>query len=297
MNKEFDVFISHASPDKETFVRPLAAALQTLGVRVWYDEFSLELGDSISEQIDRGISGARFGIVVISAAFLSRNWTKHELRGLISRDVYQDVRILPIWHGVNMQEVSDFSPSLADKLAIDTSQVTAQDAAIRILRLVRPDLYAQHPRTEFERLVSGDAVRELQQEIDDLREEVREYRCPFCSASLVSRIDAPMDAEEKHWDVVETFACGLRLHGGEVGRPCPSDPAFPQFEDFELKFLTDADRSITCFASPRTVMARKLGLSPASGATKEQAADRMRSNYLYAAGKLSNKEWFSATTG
>jgi len=297
MNKEFDVFISHAWPDKETFVRPLAAALQTLGVRVWYDEFSLELGDSISEQIDRGIAGARFGIVVISPAFLSRNWPKHELRGLISRDVDQDVRLLPIWHGVNKQEVSDFSPSIADKLAIDTSQISAQDAAIRILRLVRPDLYAQHPRADIERLLIGNAVRELQEEIDDLREEVQAYRCPFCSASLLNRIDAPMDPEEKHWDVVETFACGLRLDGGEIGRPCPSDPAFPQFEHFELKFLKDAKGSVTCFASPKTGMARKLGLSPATGSTEEEAAERMRWNYLYAAGKISNKEWFAATMG
>ena len=50
----YDVFISHASEDKDTFVRPLAVALNALGVTVWYDEFSLRPGDSISRSIDKG---------------------------------------------------------------------------------------------------------------------------------------------------------------------------------------------------------------------------------------------------
>lgn len=131
-----DVFISHASPDKDSFVRPLAEALRALGVEVWYDEFSLELGDSISQKIDSGVARSKFGVVVVSPAFLARNWTTHELRSLVSREVDQDIRIIPVWHGVTKKQVSDFSPSLADKLAVDTSQVDAMEAAIRILRAV-----------------------------------------------------------------------------------------------------------------------------------------------------------------
>ncbi len=52
----WDVFISHASEDKDSFVRPLAVALKQLGASVWYDEFSLKLGDSMSRSIDKGLS-------------------------------------------------------------------------------------------------------------------------------------------------------------------------------------------------------------------------------------------------
>jgi hypothetical protein len=45
----WDIFISHASEDKETFVRGLARELQEAGWRVWYDEFSLSAGDSLRE--------------------------------------------------------------------------------------------------------------------------------------------------------------------------------------------------------------------------------------------------------
>jgi hypothetical protein len=49
------LFISHASEDKEDFVRPLAETLQQLGVKVWYDEFTLKVGDSLRRKIDSGL--------------------------------------------------------------------------------------------------------------------------------------------------------------------------------------------------------------------------------------------------
>ena len=65
-NKEYDVFISHASEDKDDVVRPLANALKKEGLSVWYDEFELKIGDSLRRKIVQGLSNSRFGIVVIS---------------------------------------------------------------------------------------------------------------------------------------------------------------------------------------------------------------------------------------
>jgi len=295
-----DVFISHASPDKAIFVRPLAEALRRLGVAVWYDEFSMELGDSISQMIDRGIATSRFGIVVVSPAFISRNWTQHELRSLVSREVDQDIRIIPVWHGVTKKQVSDFSPSLADKLAVDTSQVDAMEAAIQILRAVRQDLYSAHPRAELERLANGTAIAELQAEIESLETELEEYRCPYCGAALSMRADAPMDDEQKHWDVVEVFDCGFRRFGGSADRLCPHDPNFPRFEDYEIVVLSShllGREAFTVRAMPRTEMARKVRLEAASAPTEEEARRRLEANYRYAAGKISNTEWFNAKAG
>ena len=44
-----DVFISHASEDKDAIVRPLANALISCGLKVWYDEFTLRIGDSLRQ--------------------------------------------------------------------------------------------------------------------------------------------------------------------------------------------------------------------------------------------------------
>src|SRR5271157_2431745 len=56
-----DVFICHASEDKDDFVRPLAEALRARHVDVWFDEFVLTIGDSLREAIDRGLAASRFG--------------------------------------------------------------------------------------------------------------------------------------------------------------------------------------------------------------------------------------------
>ncbi|CAK8725647.1 hypothetical protein KKHLCK_17260 [Candidatus Electrothrix laxa] len=117
----WDVFISHASEDKDEFVRPLALALRSYGLTVWYDEFSLSIGQSLSESIDKGLAKSRYGIVVISPNFIAKPWPKRELRGLTARDMTEENIILPIWHNITKAELLAFSPPLADVLALDSS--------------------------------------------------------------------------------------------------------------------------------------------------------------------------------
>lgn len=70
-SKKWDVFISHASEDKP-YVEPLAKALEAAGVSVWYDRLVLEWGDDLRPMIDNGLVNCRYGIVVLSKAFLVR---------------------------------------------------------------------------------------------------------------------------------------------------------------------------------------------------------------------------------
>ncbi len=125
--KEFDFFISHASEDKDDIVRELAEALKENGFEVWYDEFELKIGDSLRKKIDNGLSKSRFGIVIISPSFVKKNWTEYELNGMVAKEMNGHKVILPIWHKVSKDEVLKFSPSLADKMALNTSIHTIQD--------------------------------------------------------------------------------------------------------------------------------------------------------------------------
>jgi hypothetical protein len=163
---KWDAFISHASEDKDNFVRPLASALRELGANTWYDEFSLKLGDSLSGSIDRGLAESRYGIVVISASFMNKRWPEAELRALVTSSVQGHIAILPIWHGVDHHAVSRFSPLLADKVAIKTDTANAVDIARQILSVIRPELYA---RTDRERVANSSAVRALQVDVDEIR--------------------------------------------------------------------------------------------------------------------------------
>lgn len=119
---EYDVFICHASEDKESFVRELAKKLSDKGLRVWYDEFTLLLGDSLRRKIDFGLSKSRYGVVVLSKNFFAKEWPQKELDGLVAREVDGEKVILPIWHGVTKEEVKSFSPTLAGRLAVSSDK-------------------------------------------------------------------------------------------------------------------------------------------------------------------------------
>ena len=135
--KAFDVFISHASEDKDEVVRPLAEALRNGGLDVWYDEFEMKIGDSLRRKIDSGLARSRFGVVVLSKAFFGKGWTNYELDGLVTRFVTGEQIILPIWHNITKQQVIEYSPSLADKLARSTTSHTVEEIAEEIIAVIR----------------------------------------------------------------------------------------------------------------------------------------------------------------
>lgn len=134
--RKFDVFISHASEDKDEVVRPLAHALQGKNLRVWYDEFELKIGDSLRQKIDKGLANSRFGIVVLSKNFIRKGWTNYELDGIITKAVNGQQVVLPIWHDISKQEVIDYSPSLADKIARNTATYTIEEIADEIAEVI-----------------------------------------------------------------------------------------------------------------------------------------------------------------
>ncbi|MGV9843779.1 DUF1883 domain-containing protein [Streptomyces fungicidicus] len=131
-----DVFISHASEDKEAVARPLAQYLQEAGISVWLDVLELRIGDSLRRKIDQGLANSRFGIVILSRPFFEKGWPQYELDGLVTRYVTGQQNLLPIWHNITKDEVMAQSPSLADKLARSTAQYTVEEIAREIADVV-----------------------------------------------------------------------------------------------------------------------------------------------------------------
>jgi uncharacterized protein DUF1883/TIR domain-containing protein len=132
----YDVFISHASEDKDAIVRSLANALSGKALKVWYDEFTLRIGDSLRQKIDRGLATSRVGLVVLSPSFIAKGWTNYELDGIVTRTMSGEQILLPIWHDITKQQVIDFSPSLADKVARSTATHTVEEIAQEISELL-----------------------------------------------------------------------------------------------------------------------------------------------------------------
>jgi hypothetical protein len=133
----FDLFICHASEDKELVARPLAEECVRRGLRVWLDELQMTIGDSLNGRIEAGLAQSRFGVVVISPAFFAKAWTRRELAGLSAREVDGGAKvILPVWHEVDRHYIAQRAPVLADRLGALTS-AGLEDVADKILLAIR----------------------------------------------------------------------------------------------------------------------------------------------------------------
>ena len=149
---EWDVFISYAREDERIVAHPLAELLRKRGLRVWIDAVELNLGDSLRAKIDEGLAKSRFGVVILSAAFLSKQWPLRELNGLAARESDGKKVILPVWHGVDHATIARQSPTLADRLAADTTNGLDCIAA-EISRAVMSDSPSARVQDRVQRLI------------------------------------------------------------------------------------------------------------------------------------------------
>jgi hypothetical protein len=133
-------FISHDSRDKDALVRALALELSKQMCPVWYDEYSLKVGDSLRGSIENGLKETRRCILILSPNFLANEgWGKAEFDSVFTREILEKKNvILPVWHGVTVQDVYNYSPRLADKVGL-SSALGIEELAKRLARAARED--------------------------------------------------------------------------------------------------------------------------------------------------------------
>lgn len=140
-DEEYDVFVSHAYEDKESFVDEFVEALRNQGFKVWYDTDKLKWGDSMREKIDRGLAKSRYGVVILSPNYIAEHkyWTKAELNGLFQVETVNGKTILPIWHNLTKKQVVEYSPIIADRKAMTTASMTPEEIAAELKDLFAPN--------------------------------------------------------------------------------------------------------------------------------------------------------------
>lgn len=131
-------FICYDSRDKASIAQPLALELQKLMCPVWFDEFSLRVGDSLRAQIEKGLKECPKCILIITPRFLTnRGWTKREFDSIYTRELVEEQGlILPVWHEVSIEEAYEYSPLLADRVAVDW-QLGRQEVAKKLVRAIK----------------------------------------------------------------------------------------------------------------------------------------------------------------
>jgi hypothetical protein len=130
-------FISHDSRDKTSIAQPIALQLQRLMCPVWFDEFSLRVGDSLRGSIERGLKECSKCILVLTPNFLNNTgWSKREYDSIFTREIVEKQRvILPVWHEISVESVYNFSPVLADRLAVQWS-LGVEEVARRLMQAI-----------------------------------------------------------------------------------------------------------------------------------------------------------------
>lgn len=161
---QWDAFICHASEDKDTFVRRLANELINRGIRIWYDEFTLRIGDSLRRSIDKGLAKSRYGIVVLSHAFFAKEWPQKELDGLVVRERNGQQVILPVWLDVSHEDVAGYSLPLADRVAAKASDGFDKVVA-QLLSILGPNSLKQGDMGKPDRERETGAVDNTMQEL------------------------------------------------------------------------------------------------------------------------------------
>jgi WD40 repeat protein len=133
-----DVFICHAGEDKESVVRPLVKTLTEGGISAWFDQAEIRWGDSLTGRVNEGLRISRFIVVVLSPAFIGKNWPERELNSALNIEASTgQVKVLPILVGTVAERAAALEryPLLNDKAYIvwDGSGAIALEALRRRL--------------------------------------------------------------------------------------------------------------------------------------------------------------------
>lgn len=142
-NEKWDAFVCYASEDKDAVARPLHDVLTDAGVKVWFDESTLKLGDRLHKSIDKGILNSGFGIVILSKNFFKKDWPQRELEALVAKESSGKKIILPVWHNVDAAFIRSKSLLLAGLLGVSTNK-GIENVAEKILEVIKP-IDAAHP--------------------------------------------------------------------------------------------------------------------------------------------------------
>lgn len=89
------LFISHASQDKQRFVRSFAECLRGKGFIIWLDEWDLHIGDPFWDRIADAIDETDFMLVVLSHTSVTSSGVAEELRSAQLANLNR-VKILPV---------------------------------------------------------------------------------------------------------------------------------------------------------------------------------------------------------
>ena len=124
-----DLFLSHASEDKEHLVRPVADELRRRGLSVWLDEGQILPGVDFVDAIQSGMKDAHAVVVFLSASFLRKRWPLKELNNFVA----MGKPLIPVVSDLIIRDVLESYPLLSSTYMMSGVR-DSQEIARRIVR-------------------------------------------------------------------------------------------------------------------------------------------------------------------
>ena len=130
-----DVFLCHAWDDRQGAAKELHDLLEARGVKVWFSEKDIALGEPFLREIDRGLAKSRVGIVLVTPNFLKRVHG-HSIADKELSVLLHGGKLVPIIHRTTFAELNEESPMLASRNGLSTAEDSMADVATKIADLV-----------------------------------------------------------------------------------------------------------------------------------------------------------------
>lgn len=136
--KNRKAFLSHASEDKDRFVREFAEKLYAKGVEAWVDEWEIYPGDSLVDKIfEEGLKGADAIIIVLSTASVAKPWVREELNASVVKHIEKGTRIIPVVLD-NVEVPESLKNTVWVKIADLTNYDSEVDRVVSAIYDIRP---------------------------------------------------------------------------------------------------------------------------------------------------------------
>jgi hypothetical protein len=189
------VFISHNKKQKSS-ARTLALALVENGASVWFDEWNLRPGDSLTGGIEEGLTQANVFVLLWSKEAAKSNWVGTEVRAYLRRRV--DDKTLHI------------VPILVDDTPLPTLVADYKGYVVRSSRSlggVAADISGNSSEAKLvQRLIKR--LDELTIDEDARNDPLPYKRCPQCGSDQLERKSALDPRDDDMYYFIGCTECG-----------------------------------------------------------------------------------------
>lgn len=132
----YDIFICHASEDKEVIAIPLYDALRARNITTFIDHVEIEWGDSLIDKINTALAKAKYVIAILSETSVDKKWPKKELNSVLASEISNGkVKLLTLVKKEDEEAIADKIPLAHDKryMVYDNNADSIADQVLKML--------------------------------------------------------------------------------------------------------------------------------------------------------------------